>query len=155
MVSRAVIQRVNDALKMQGLQISLLAGEVADDVERFQQFGITSVPPQGSEAIALAVGGSRSHLVVIAVDDRRFRPRNLQEGETALYDKSGSLVILKADGSIEIVPSGGEVNITGNLTVSGDVADAAGSMQEMRDTYNTHTHPETGTTTDAPSQQMS
>ena len=44
MVSRAVIKMVDDSLKMQGVQISLLAGEVAEKVERFQEYGFTSHP---------------------------------------------------------------------------------------------------------------
>jgi phage baseplate assembly protein V len=49
----------------------------------------------------------------------------------------------------------GSLSATGDVSAAGDVEDGAGSMQEMRDTYNTHTHPETGVTTGAPNEPMS
>jgi phage gp45-like len=61
MVGRAVVERVYDDLKCQGLQVSLLNGEVRDKVEHFQPYGFTSHPPPGSEGVFLAVGGNRSH----------------------------------------------------------------------------------------------
>lgn len=44
---------------------------------------------------------------------------------------------------------------SGSIAVSGNVSDANGSMQEMRDTYNGHTHDAPGGTTDHPNQPMS
>ncbi len=96
MVNRAVINVVNDALKIQGLQLTLLAGEVAD-VERVQEYGFTSVPLPGAEAVTLAVGGRRAHTVVIATDDRRYRLKELAPGEVALYDDQGQKVVLYQD----------------------------------------------------------
>lgn len=48
-----------------------------------------------------------------------------------------------------------EAHFTGNIVADGDVSDKKGSMQEMRDTYNDHTHAETGGTTKKPNQEMS
>ncbi|MDH5753329.1 MAG: phage baseplate assembly protein V [Deltaproteobacteria bacterium] len=93
MVSRGVVKLVDDSLKMQGMQLTLLAGEVAE-AERFQQYGFTSVPLDGAEVIALAVGGNRGHMVVIAADDRRYRPTGLEPGDVAAYNSSGALVLL-------------------------------------------------------------
>ena len=53
---RAIVTLVNDALQRQNLQLKVLADEGADDVERFQNYGHTSVPPVGSEAIVLGLG---------------------------------------------------------------------------------------------------
>lgn len=166
LVSRAVVTLVKDALDLQGVQVALLANEVAD-VERFQQYGFTGVPSVGAEAIMVCVGGSRSHGIVIAVDDRRFRPKGLAEGETAQYSRFGQRITCKADGSIELKAAAGKpVTVPGNLEVAGDlevtgdiaaegnidaagniaaqgnVSDAAGTMQEMRDVFNAHVHPE-------------
>ena len=33
-------------------------------------------------------------------------------------------------------------NFDGNITCTGDVSDANGTMQEMRDQYNAHGHPD-------------
>lgn len=106
MVGRGVVAIVNDALKIQGLQISLLADEVRDNVERFQDYGFTSHPHPGAEAITLSVGGSRDHCVVIKVDDRRYRLKGLAEGEVAIYTDEGDKIHLKRGREIEVV--GGE-----------------------------------------------
>lgn len=75
MVDRAVVRIVTDSLGRQNLQVQSLADETNDDVERFQNYGVSSVPPVGSEAIVVAVGGRRSGLVAIAVEDKKSRPR--------------------------------------------------------------------------------
>ncbi len=108
---RAIVTLVNDSLQRQGLQLKVLADESADDVERFQNYGFTSVPPAGSEAIVLAVGGRRESLVAIAVEDKRCRPKDLASGDVCIYHQDGqSLIILKKNGVIDI--RGKTVNYT-------------------------------------------
>lgn len=139
MVTRAVVKLVSDSLGIQGVQVSLLADEVRDNVERFQEYGFTSHPVPGAEAIAVCVGGSRDHAVVIAVDDRRYRLKGLAQGEVALYDDLGKKLVFKRNGTIEIT---GNVLVVGNITATGKVYDANGakSMDGMRTVYNSHTH---------------
>lgn len=97
MASRAIVRVVNDALKMQGVQIELLDGEAQDEAERFQDYGMTSVPHDGAEAVVLCIGGLRSHAIAIRVDDRRYRLTGLAAGEVALYDDLGQRVHLRRD----------------------------------------------------------
>lgn len=103
MVARGVVAAVNDALKLQGVQLQLLADETSGDLERFQQYGFTSVPLPGAEAVVVCVGGSRSHGLVIAVDDRRYRLKGLAAGEAALYTDEGDKIHLKRGGTIEVI----------------------------------------------------
>jgi phage baseplate assembly protein V len=98
LAARAVITLIDDASKLQGAQVKLLAGEVRDQVERFQQYGYTSVPFPGAEGIYLSLNGSRDHGVVICIDDRRYRITGLQAGEVAIYTDED-----KADGKHRIV----------------------------------------------------
>lgn len=98
MVGRAVVRLVADGLKLQELQLTLLAGETLDGVERLQEYGLSSHPHPGAEAAVVFVGGSRNHGLVIAVDDRRYRLKSLQPGEVALYDDQGQVVHLKRQG---------------------------------------------------------
>lgn len=102
MVGRAVINLVNDGLKMQELQLTLLADEVRADVERMQEYGFTSHPIPGAEAVMVCVGGTRDHGIVIAVDDRRYRLKGMAQGEVALYDNQGQAIHLKRDKVIHI-----------------------------------------------------
>lgn len=141
MVSRAVIVMVNDTLKMQGVQVNLLADVTRDGVERFQNYGFTSSPHPGAEAIVVSVGGNQDHCVAIAVDDRRYRLVGLAEGEAALYDDLGQKVHLTRNG---IVIDGANLPITiqntphvtantAQFTISGDLvvqgkADVTGNV---------------------------
>lgn len=165
--SRAVVRMVNDAGGLQVVQITLLADETRDQVERFQNYGLTSHPHPGADAVAVALGGSRDHLVAIAVDDRRYRIKGLAAGEVALYDDLGHVVRLTRAG-IVIDGAGHPVTVTNTtklrveaplLEVTGqikDLCDGAGkTMAGMRDTYNSHTHPgDSGGTTGTPTQGM-
>lgn len=83
--ARAVVRLVDDAIALQLLQVDLLAGETRDGVERFQEYGFTCHPHAGAEAVAVSLGGNRAHTLIIAVDDRRYRVKNLAAGEVCLY----------------------------------------------------------------------
>lgn len=109
MVARGVLALVNDAAKMQGVQVKLLSGEVRD-MERFQNYGCTSKPHVGAEVAVVFVGGNRDHGLVLAVDDRRYRFKGLQDGESALYDDLGQSVHLTRTG-IVITGAGLPINI--------------------------------------------
>lgn len=119
MVGRAVLRAVDDAKTAQALQLDLLDGEAQDGVERFQNYGLTSHPHPGAEALAVFVGGLRSHAVVIAVEDRRFRLLALEQGEVALYDDQGQMVKLARDG-IDVVTEQDVRIECANATVTAD-----------------------------------
>lgn len=208
LVSRAVLRLVDDEPGIQRVQLDLLAGETRAGVERLAEYGLTSVPLEGAWGLALAVGGNRDHLLVIATEDRRHRLTGLAPGEVALYSSAGQRVHLKASGEVEIqVPDGAQVRavspvgvrleaplatVTGDLVVegalsvagtaavaqattvggtlavaqaatcssglsvfgdvgaSGAISDAGGSLDDLRETYNIHSHPETGVVTGPP-----
>ena len=100
-IGRAILTLVNDSTKVQSVQITLFADEVKDDVERFQEYGFTSVPITGAEGACVFVGGNRDHGIVVATDDRRFRPTGLKPGEVALYTAEGDTIIMKNGKLIE------------------------------------------------------
>ena len=79
-----------------------LADETLQDVEQLQQFGFTSHAPAGSEMIVLPLGGDTTHGIVIASEHGSFRVKNLQGGEVAVYDQSGSSIVLKQGRLIEM-----------------------------------------------------
>lgn len=144
MIGRALVEVVDDSTKMQALQVTLLEGEVRERVERFQNFGFTSVPEPGAEAVAAAVTGSRDHLVVVVVDDRRYRKTGLQPGESCQYNKWGDSVHLK-DGVLEVTHRtkirlvAPTVEVAGNMTVSGSIV-AQGNITGAGISLNSHKH---------------
>lgn len=167
MVGRGVITMVDDAVKEQTVQLGQLKGEVLDAVERYQQYGFTSVPFGGSEGIFVSFGGNRNHTVVIATGDRRFRLKELAPGEVALYDDQGQKVHLKRGNTIEVetatlvVKAAAKVRMETPLCeVTGEIKDRCDSdgrsMETMRTVYDSHTHPENdnGGPTGPPNQAM-
>lgn len=142
---RGRVRLVNDAGERQMLQITLRGvRETRSEIERFQQYGLTSVPRDDAELVAARIAGAADHVVVIAVDDRRYRLRGLEKGEVALYDDLGSKIHLKRGGVIEIVANGG-VKVVGNLDVdgaikaTGEVEDLKGTLDVLRQAFNQHT----------------
>jgi phage baseplate assembly protein V len=101
LVGRGILRMVDDAPGCQRVQSEFFAGEVRDAMERVQDYGFTSVPQAGHETLAVFTGGDRSNGVVIAINDRLYRLRGLQDGEVALYDDLGQRVHLTRSG-IEI-----------------------------------------------------
>lgn len=167
MIARAVLNLVNDATKLQAVQVTLLADQVPDDVEHFQHYGFTSVPHAGAEGIALAIGGSTGNTVVINVDDRRYRLKALPDGEVALYDDLGHKVHLTRDGIV--IDGAGQLvtmvnlaklRVEADIDATGqvkDLCDAAGrTMAQMRDSHAAHTHTTNaiGSPTSTPNQAL-
>jgi len=147
MVGRAIVRLVNDSTLMQNLQLELLAGELRDDVEHVQNYGFTSHPFPGAEAVAVAVAGSRDHVVVVAVDDRRYRLTALEQGEVAIYTDEGDKVVMRRGGVIELTAAT-KVRIvaplcemTGDLDVAGTVT---GHVDVIANGTSGHTHTHGG-----------
>ena len=97
MVARVTLTRVDDATGVQSVQAAALADELVEG-ERVQNYGFTSAPFPDAEGVAVFPGGLRSHPLVIAVDDRRYRLKGLQAGEVAVYDDQGQSIVLSRDG---------------------------------------------------------
>ncbi|MDP1681093.1 MAG: phage baseplate assembly protein V [Burkholderiales bacterium] len=179
LTARAVVTVINDALKMQGVQVKLLDGEVCDNVERFQNYGFTSHPLPGAEGIYLSIGGDRDHGAVIAVDDRRYRIKGLQSGEVAIYTDEGDSIVLKRGRLVEVNTQTFRINAstlveintpkvqmnaplvatTGEIKADLDITDRNAttpkSMRGMRDVYNVHTHTDPqGGSVSTPTGQM-
>lgn len=128
MFSRATIERTDDSGSSQRLQVTALTDEVIDNLERCGIYGISSNPVPGAAAVVMFTGGDRSNGVVVSTDDYRYRIHGLKSGEVVIYNNTGTKILLRSDGNIEI--SGGNVNVTdsdvnvlsGNINVSnGDV----------------------------------
>lgn len=113
-VARGVVKLVNDATKMQSVQVDMLENETRDKVEHFQPYGLTSNPHPGAEGVVVAVGGNRDHSIAIVVDDRRYRVNTLASGEVCIYTDEGDKIHLQRGRVIEVV--------TGTLTVNASEA---------------------------------
>lgn len=144
MAARIVLTGATDKAPVQVVQFKGLADEVKQNVEYLQAFGFSSVPPAGARGLAIFPGGDRSHGVVVVLDARALQPVTLKTGEAAVWDALGKYIHLMDDGTILI--KGDKVRVeTPDFQVTGEVKDRCDAdgktMEEMRNTYNGHTHP--------------
>lgn len=148
LIARGLVRLVNDAGGLQVVQVELFAGETRE-LMRAQNYGATGVPPENSEVIAVAVGGKRSHLMVVAIDDPASRPRNLAVGEYCIYTKFGDRIHLRDDRVIAVtagtrievdaplavflhdVEIMGTTTIHGVTTLHANLAQAAGNISSV------------------------
>ncbi len=167
LICRGIVTALQDGYKLRSLQVHLLNGDVRTDVEHFEPYGFTAEPHIGAEVLTVSLSAKRDHTIAVSTPDRRYRPVSLKPGEVVVYDDLGRKVYLSRDGiRVEGVSSpvtvettgnvtikaskitlDGEVEITKNLTVAGDVKDKGGSysMSGMRSTYNSHVHGSSST----------
>lgn len=183
MIVRGVIKLVDNDAKIQRMQNSLLAGELKDNLEHYQDYGFESVPLEGMETLVTFCGGDRSNGVIVAVGDRKFRLKGMKGGEVALYTDEGDFIKLGRGRRISVSTLHLEVNAEEDVTYNtkkiqfnasesvtvdtpiisttqkfsagGDVSDKKGSMQAIRDTFNNHNHDgDSGGKTGSPNSQM-
>ncbi len=155
-VARGVVTGTADAGQAQTVDVETHEGVLRAGVEVMQVFGLASRPPAGPGAMALllAVGGDQGDMVALPLACPSIRFGGLLAGEAVLYDAAGNRVHIRDGGIVEVHAAtkiklvaplveivADDVTITGDLAVAGQVSDAAGSMQEMRDRYNGHGHP--------------
>lgn len=158
MAARAVVRLVNDTEGRQRLQAEVLKGEIRDGIERAQNYGFTSHPHPGADAVVISVGGTREQAIAIVVDDRRYRLK-LQPGEVALHDDLGNAVKLLRDkvhvvgidevhveapivrvGATDVIIDAttttvnSDLNVNGNTTFTGEVSANGKRIDD------THTH---------------
>ncbi|QCO13989.1 phage baseplate assembly protein V [Azospirillum brasilense] len=152
-IGRGRITSVNDGGNVQKLQVQLGADEVRDATPRLVEYGLTSVPPAGTDVLAVFLGGDRSNGVVVATGHQASRPKGLKVGEVCVYDDQGQEIRITRAG-IVIKGAGKPITIQGTpkvrletdrLEVTGDIHDRCDdpggrTMADMRAIYNEHTH---------------
>lgn len=140
LIGRGVVRLSYDDAGVQRLQLDLLAGETRDKIERFQEYGLSSRPKSGAEAIVLFPNGSREFGLVVAVEDRRFRLKALEEGEVALYTDEGDSIHLKRSGNIEITAATKVVVKSPAVELGEGSLESLVNGETFQSFFNSHTH---------------
>jgi phage gp45-like len=97
-MARGTITNSGSGSGVQTLDLRLLKGETKSGVEDFAEpYGFTSNPHPGAAVMVGFLGGNRSHAAVIGKKDRRYRPKGLAVGESALYDDQKQTVKIGRD----------------------------------------------------------
>lgn len=142
--ARGVLRMSTDAGKRQLLQIELLEGELRDNVEVMQFYGVYSRPLPGADYAVAFIGGNREQGIAVASADRRYHLA-LLEGEVALADDLGNVIRLGRDKltitaktALEITAPA--IKITGPVTINGNVATTGTLTNNGKNVGSTHTH---------------
>ncbi|EOW9271473.1 phage baseplate assembly protein V [Vibrio cholerae] len=99
MANRAQVTGVVESLQRQNLQLQIENDEAVDDIERFQNYGMTSYPPVGSEAVVMALKGSLDQRVAVVVEKKDLRPKG-EQNDVIVYHAEGHQIRLTSSGQI-------------------------------------------------------
>ena len=104
----------------------------------------------------MVLGSLYSTMAPAPSDDTDKQVVRYSDGTVVEYDRAAHKLRLDAD--VEItgdVKFTGNVEITGNVEAGGEVEDGIGTVNEIRGTYNTHTHGAApGPAVPAPNERM-
>lgn len=92
MLNRAKLAALDDSGDMQLARVLGLPGEKFSKVHRVQAFGLSSTPPEGAHGLILSLSGRRDMAALLGIEAPSHRPRNLEPGETVLYNAHGDAV---------------------------------------------------------------
>lgn len=151
-LARGAIALVDDSKPVQTLQVRVNSLELIPDVPRFAEYGLTSNPPVGTQAVIGFKNGDRNDGIVIATSNAKYRMTALVTGEVAIHDDKGQSVYLSAEG-IVVNGGGNPITLTNApeviadtllLKCKGDIVDNyetnTRTMAGMRQVANSHTH---------------
>lgn len=124
-VFRGTVTSAKDE-KMRSLQVLLRGEETRDNLEHMEPYGFTSEPftDGATDALTVFLDEDKSHGIVIAVADRRYRIQNLEKGEVCIYDDKGHKIHFKRN---EILVDG--VSDPINVTTTNKVTVTAGNIE--------------------------
>lgn len=133
-LGRGVITLVDDTGPIQVAQIRSNPLSLWDQIPILYHFGFSASPPLGSEVTHSSINGDPMSATVVATGHRASRPKNLQPGQSVLYDQAGTTVKLTNDHKLAIAATGtitlsvggnnivldsGGIHIHGTLSVDG------------------------------------
>ena len=111
---RVAVKKVNDDGTQQLVDLTGLASEELPGVVRLQNYGFSSVPPEGGEGMLLEIGGSADNAHVVGLEHKDFRPTKRKSGESILYDNQGQEIYISQKG---IAISGGNNKLPLTITI--------------------------------------
>ena len=95
-------------------------------MQRMEQFGFTSMAPDGSDAVLLSLNGNRDSVIAIGFMSPDNRPTGGEAGSTTIYDINGNSITLVGGGvninsPSQIVLTAPEIALDGNVSLGGGI----------------------------------
>lgn len=94
---RARIVKVDDTGTQQLVDLKGLKKEEPKKIYRPQDHGFTSNPPADTEGVMLQMGGRSDRTLYLDGGHKKYRPRKLPEGGTAIYNHTGDIIRVVKD----------------------------------------------------------
>jgi hypothetical protein len=140
-LGRGILKLVNNAENTQRIQMTAMAGETLNSMERFQEYGFESYPLVDAEVFAAFIAGNREKGVVLCIHDRRYRPKDLNIGDSAAYTYRDKTITHR----IHFVATTGEIFMLGTSLKLGALStDVFRRLidERFKVLYDAHTHPD-------------
>lgn len=136
-VQRGVVTKVVELDGIQRVELDFGDGRKVLG-HRLQEYGFTSYPKTGAQAVVLNVGGMAGNPLCIVAEDGRFRIL-VEEGEVAMYNDDGTFVKITKDGKVRI---NSDLIVGGKITAEDVEADTivGGTVSSHGKVLHTHTH---------------
>lgn len=151
-IGKAILTALDNTGTAQKIQVSVLKNETVSNLEKAEEYGLSTYPKTGSQAIILSIGGNRDHAICINISDRRYRPTDLAEGEVAIYThedstlSSGHRIHLKANGVIDVNCDTANINAESAVNIDGGTGSLTGIVnQASLCAFNGLVHPDGST----------
>lgn len=121
---RVTVVDVDDTGPQQFVHATGLSGHDIGRMVRSHPFGLSSVPPAGSEGHALVLGGGADRMFALGLEHPKYRPVKTPVGGTILYDAYGDAVsIVQANLRIvhatKITLQAPQIELVGSVTLGG------------------------------------
>lgn len=108
---RARLLKTDDSGTQQLVDIAGLASEQMTKVVRAMPHGFASNAPLDSDGILISLGGRSDRAVMLGIEHKDYRQRNLPIGTAVLYDDKGNVVFVKGANGIAIDAKAGKVYV--------------------------------------------
>ena len=98
---RVRLKSIDDSGQQQLVAVEGIYGQNIGEAVRLQNFGASSVPPEGAEGLALVSGGRYDRLQILGLEHPDHKPKKLPGGAKAIYDASGNIIkLIGSDGVV-------------------------------------------------------
>lgn len=137
LVGRGTLSATDDSPKMRTVDCEFLKGDKRQGLEHFEAYGFGSRAHADAEVLAVFLNGDRSHGLVLAIGDRRYRLK-LEEGEVAMFDDIGQKVHLTRSGIVVNTDLDLTATVGGNCTATVEGSTTLKSSGVTIDSPSTH-----------------
>jgi len=98
LLGRAILTAIKNTEGTMMIQVTGLKGETITDVEKLSEYGFESRPRVGAETLVMFLNGNRDQGIALNIHDRRYRPKDLADGDVVMYDYRGTKIRIDSTG---------------------------------------------------------